>query len=273
MMSWKQKSYSQIKDCMKPGDVIAFSKQSPISWLIELITDSEVAHVGVVLPAKLLIDGEPHGERFNLVAEATASCESESPDSVVCKRIIMVRSGGCRWVAAIDKKLEPKLDDFCQFLLDGDGAPYDLEGAIIEGLQELTGKKRSFSNFARSLFRDGGARRIVRQLIRYPELFFKAHQKLKDLRKKTKVRMYLTNWLITHLKLEGEEDVKRYFCSELVTAAFKQNNIINVEANTDAETVNPIELCRFRIYAKNYVQFRGEKKEIEEFNSISPCRD
>jgi hypothetical protein len=252
---------------MKPGDVIAFSKQSPISWLIELITDSEVAHVGVVLPAKLLIDGEPHGERFNLVAEATAS-------GVRISRLCGLQENyngeiwwlplGCRY----RKKLEPKLDDFCQFLLDGDGAPYDLEGAIIEGLQELTGKKRSFSNFARSLFRDGGARRIVRQLIRYPEL--KHIKKLKDLRKKTKVRMYLTNWLITHLKLEGEEDVKRYFCSELVTAAFKQNNIINVE---DAETVNPIELCRFRIYAKNYVQFRGEKKEIEEFNSISPCRD
>ena len=268
-MAWKRKSYCKIKDCMKPGDVIAFSKDRPVSKFIELITDSEVAHVGVVLHATLLIGGEPQGKPLNLVAEATSS-------GVRISRLCGLQENydGEIWWLPLScesrETLKPNLNSFCQFLLDADGNPYDFENAIIEGLQELIGQKRSFLREAVdavfSLFRRGNAQALFRELIDDSELA--------DIQEERHLKTFLINWLISYRKLaniNSEEDVKKYFCSELVSEAFRCNGIINV---ADAEAVNPIELCQFRIYADDYVQFSGdEDKEIEGFNSKSPRGD
>lgn len=268
-MAWKRKSYCEIKDCIKPGDVIAFSKENPISRLIELITDSEVAHVGVVLHATLLIGGKPHGEHINLVAEATSS-------GVRISRLCGLQENyeGEIWWLPLScesrETLRPNLDSFCQFLLDGDGNPYDFENAIIEGVQELIGQKRSFLKKAVdvvfSLFRRGDARTLSRELIDDSEL--------EDIQEERDIKTFFIQRLINYrslVNINDEEDVKKYFCSELVSEAFRCNGIINV---ADAETVNPIELCQLRIYAKDYVQFKGdEDKKIEGFNSKSPTGD
>ena len=65
----------------------------------------------------------------------------------------------------------------------------------------------------------------------------------------------------------NEEDFGAFFCSELVAGALEKGGVIE---NVNASEVTPIDLCRFNIYAGEYVQFSGERKEIRRFNSVDP---
>lgn len=71
-MSSKLKLYSEIKNCMKPGDIIAFSGENLVSQGIKSVTEGQISHVGVILAVELSIEGDPDHNCFNLVAEATA---------------------------------------------------------------------------------------------------------------------------------------------------------------------------------------------------------
>lgn len=53
------------------------------------------------------------------------------------------------------------------------------------------------------------------------------------------------------------------FCSELVTGAFKESNILDKDINESEQT--PIDVCRFPIYQDTYYQlkrYKGKRKEI-----------
>ena len=66
---------------------------------------------------------------------------------------------------------------------------------------------------------------------------------------------------------KNEEDFGAFFCSELAAAALERGGVIN---KVNASEVTPIDLCRFNIYADEYVQFKGDPTKISRFNSVDP---
>ena len=67
--------------------------------------------------------------------------------------------------------------------------------------------------------------------------------------------------------IRNQEDFERLFCSELVAGALEAGGVIKT---INASRVAPIDLCRFNIYADNYVQFSGTVKYINWFKSVDP---
>ena len=198
-MALLQKSYEEIRENMKPGDVIAFSGQKLHSNAIKIFTDSIVSHVGVIFSPK---------PPFNRVAEATTSGVTITKLSErVCNY------GGKMWWLPLSKAARGKLDlqKFSNFLLRNEGKPYDIWQAIGAGVDVLD-------------------------------------------------KLGITR---------NREDFEEFFCSELVAGALEKGGVI---ANINASEVTPIDLCRFNIYAKNYVQFKGEEKRIIGFNSSDPAK-
>ena len=262
-MLYDCKKYHEIRDCMKPGDVIAFSKNHIVSQTIELVTDSEVAHVGVVLPSTLAVDGGPN-KSLNFVVEATASGVR-----IISLCGLQENYDGEMWWLPLNcearKTLEQQLSPFCQFLLDKDGTGYDFENAILEGLETVMGENSGFMKLIGSL-----RNRIWSKF----KDWVRPDQEIKD---KEGFKECIVNTAIDRLiadkKLEEDaktanDQGKKYFCSELVADAFQKHGLIG--ADRDVETVNPIEVCDFGIYAK-CVQFKGAKRRI--FNSGSEDND
>ena len=62
------------------------------------------------------------------------------------------------------------------------------------------------------------------------------------------------------------EDFSKFFCSELVAAAFEASGAIS---HLNASEVTPIDLCTFSIYKQDYCQLKGEKALIEGYNTLS----
>jgi hypothetical protein len=66
----------------------------------------------------------------------------------------------------------------------------------------------------------------------------------------------------------NKEDFSKFFCSELVAAAFEQ---AGVTGPINSSEVTPIDLCRWRIYQDTYYQLQGNpSKKISGFNTSSP---
>jgi hypothetical protein len=63
------------------------------------------------------------------------------------------------------------------------------------------------------------------------------------------------------------EDFSKFFCSELVAAAFEASGAI---CHLNASEVTPIDLCTFSIYKQDYCQLKGAKALIEGYNTLSP---
>lgn len=68
---------------------------------------------------------------------------------------------------------------------------------------------------------------------------------------------------ITH----NREDFSAFFCSELATAALEYAGAIE---SINSSEVTPIDLCRFALFRQEYYQLRGQMKEINGYNSVSP---
>jgi hypothetical protein len=72
-----------------------------------------------------------------------------------------------------------------------------------------------------------------------------------------------------HSPTLNREDFSKFFCSELVAAAFERAGVTKVPIN--ASEVTPIDLCRWRIYQGSYYQLKGDpSKRISRFNTASP---
>ena len=65
----------------------------------------------------------------------------------------------------------------------------------------------------------------------------------------------------------NKEDLSKFFCSELVTAALEDAGVIN---NVNSSEVTPIDLCTFNIYDADYYQLKGADTLIKGFNSVKP---
>lgn len=65
----------------------------------------------------------------------------------------------------------------------------------------------------------------------------------------------------------NQEDFSSWFCSELIAEGLETAGIIR---GVNASEVTPVDICRFNIFKKRYVQIKGEGRLIGGFNSLKP---
>lgn len=65
----------------------------------------------------------------------------------------------------------------------------------------------------------------------------------------------------------NKEDLSELFCSELVAKGLEYAGVLK---DINASEVTPIDICRFNIYQKGYVQIKGQDTHIEGFSSLLP---
>jgi len=64
----------------------------------------------------------------------------------------------------------------------------------------------------------------------------------------------------------NQKDFNEFFCSELAAAALQAAGVIQ---NINPSEVTPSDLCTFDIFAAEYFQMRGRRKEIDGYNSVA----
>jgi len=211
-MPWESAKYDQVRNEMKPGDVIAFAGTGPVSEIIMRTTQSNVSHVGVILQPEPMTGKPPPG--FFQIIESTSLGGCVGVTISRLSERIQSYDGKVWWLPLRDSVRERMdLRVFRQFLLQQEGKPYDVPQAIMSGLDQLDD-----------------------------------HTLLER---------------ATH----AVEDFSRFFCSELVAAAFEASGAIS---HLNASEVTPIDLCTFSIYKRDYCQLKGEKERIEGYNTLSP---
>lgn len=64
---------------------------------------------------------------------------------------------------------------------------------------------------------------------------------------------------------KNKEDDTKLFCSELVAFSLEHIHIIG---GVNSSETNPADLCSWDIFWPTYTQLKGDKKEIDDFNSV-----
>lgn len=65
----------------------------------------------------------------------------------------------------------------------------------------------------------------------------------------------------------NNEDFSSWFCSELIAEGLKTAGVVT---GVNSSEVTPVDICRFNIFKKRYVQLKGEGRVIAGFNSLVP---
>ncbi|AXT37813.1 hypothetical protein D1814_03540 [Alteromonas sp. BL110] len=65
----------------------------------------------------------------------------------------------------------------------------------------------------------------------------------------------------------NNEDFSSWFCSELIAEGLKTAGVVT---GVNSSEVTPVDICRFNIFKKRYVQLKGEGRIIEGFNTLVP---
>jgi len=65
----------------------------------------------------------------------------------------------------------------------------------------------------------------------------------------------------------NQEDFGKWFCSELVAAGLERAGAIK---SLNCSEVTPINLCRFKLFMLDYIQLKGDPKEIRGHNTRDP---
>jgi len=66
----------------------------------------------------------------------------------------------------------------------------------------------------------------------------------------------------------NREDFDKFFCSELVAAGLEIGRVL---PEINSSEVTPIDLCRFDIFAPDYYQLQGDRREISRYSSMDPA--
>ena len=64
----------------------------------------------------------------------------------------------------------------------------------------------------------------------------------------------------------NQEDFTSWFCSELIAEGLETAGIVS---GVNASEVTPVDICRFNIFKKRYVQLKGKGRVIGGFNSLN----
>ena len=147
-MTWQQANYDEVKDAMRPGDVVAFGGTKRFSELIKSVTRSEVSHVALVLRSALPPEDvsstqsspqiiEPIREGI-VVRSLDEHITGYSGDSLWLDEHITGYPGNIWWLP-LSEAIRDRLDvaKFSAFLLEHVGVPFDLTQAAQSALDEL----------------------------------------------------------------------------------------------------------------------------------------
>lgn len=204
-----QATFQQIRDQIRPGDVIVFSGKSHVSGLIRLLTRSNASHVGVVIEA-------PTPASSGLMVESTAETilpaswhGTDEPEGVL--------------ISKIDQRL----------------ASYEGEIWLLP-----------LSDEARAQFDWNAFREFVDQQNG------KGYDRWQMLK--------LMNAPLFHVPLLGHalrnrENLKKLFCSELVTAALRSAGVVG---NVNPSDITPRQVASFPIYADEAFQLKGKPEAL-----------
>ena len=137
-MSLKSKQYKEVRNQMKPGDIVAFSGKGNFSEIIKWATRSVVSHVGIILQSKLLINDEPQAGKFNQIIES-ASLNGFSGVTISRLSDRIDTYNGEIWWLPLSDEARAKLDmkTFFDFLLHQNRKEYDMPQAVKSTLDAL----------------------------------------------------------------------------------------------------------------------------------------
>lgn len=133
--------YDEIRNKIRPGDVIAFSGKSNFSEIIKVFTRSAVSHVGIVLQAEIL--GAPGLNRDGHMNQVIESATINGKSAVTISRLrdrVNTYGGEMWWLplgVEARAKVDAKLDVFYSWCLSQEGKQYDVNQALKAGLDAL----------------------------------------------------------------------------------------------------------------------------------------
>lgn len=137
-MGWKTDSYKNVREKMRPGDVIAFSGKGDFSEIIKWVTRAEVSHVGVVVQTMLVVNGKPEGEMQNQIIESTTTNGFSGVTLNWLSGRLDSYDGEVWWLPLRRNGPKPlDVGQFVKFLLGQVGRPYDLPQAIRSAMDQL----------------------------------------------------------------------------------------------------------------------------------------
>ena len=267
-----ENSYKNIKDCVQPGDVIAFSGGNHISTVIKLVTSSHVSHVGVIVPDDSPRDDD--SDELPLIAEATEdgmrtrALRGRYDDDDVEKL----------WWLPLDSDLS--LEGFRSYLRTYGERRYDYLQAAMLGLMllqptldaidpDLDDRIRQFieDTLNRGSASENQERRSQTRRFLIRTVAERLNASTGNHIPLSLIRTVLGDNTSTN---PNEGDLEDFFCSEFVTGALSAGGVIE---GINPTQVTPIDLCRFHLYQENYTQFKGdEATRIRGFNCVDPSR-
>ena len=156
-MSVKNVKYKEIRDKMKPGDIVAFSGKGGFSDIIKWSTKSVVSHVGIILQSKLLINEEPQPGKFNQIIESTVLDEFSGVMISRLSERLDTYKGEIWWLPlSNESRKKLNLKKFFDFLLHQNRKKFDAPQSVTAVLDVLddvpvigraTHNKEDFSRF------------------------------------------------------------------------------------------------------------------------------
>ena len=137
-MPLERQEYSDIRESMRPGDVIAFGGKELFSTIIKGVTGSEtVTHVGIIVQStyRKLSENSPERDFINMIMESGKYRER----LCVFQELLSVRLqqyDGEMWWLRLREDIRERIDSeaFVQFLFLSHGRPYDIPQAIRAGM-------------------------------------------------------------------------------------------------------------------------------------------
>ncbi len=144
-MAYKLAKYDDIRDQMRPGDVIAFGGKTGVSDIVKTLTCSPVSHVAVVLQTQATYEAADSDRFFNLILESTKFDNFLGVGSIRLSDRLRSYHGQAWWLPLDRQLCQDKPFDqkaFFDFLYAQRGKPFDVPQAFqaaLDALERLLG--------------------------------------------------------------------------------------------------------------------------------------
>lgn len=261
--NFQKTTYTEIQDAMRPGDVIAFSGGTFASRLVMAITDSNVSHVGLVVPPTIL-DPSPDEP---VIAEVNEKGVIFSPIREVIQSEVAVL-----WWLPLAERPAPRA--VAEAVATHKQKSYDYQQATWLVLAPLAPVfvdadpqlKADMSRILSDMLVPPLREKLLAEV---PEGAI--GQMMADAVSESQLRGVVSEVLDAHLdttrlfdpyvaRLQNQQDTRKLFCSEFVADVFVTLGVIQ---DIVASQTTPIELCLLKgIYTNRYVQFKGATTQI-----------
>lgn len=128
-------NYSDLRNQLSTGDLIAFSGQDLTSTVVRLTTNSPVSHVGIILCTET-----SHKEfAIHQLIESTSLSSTHSGVAISRLSTRIASYTGTVWALPLAKEVRTYLNDarYLEFMLSQRGKPYDVPQAIASTFDGL----------------------------------------------------------------------------------------------------------------------------------------